>query len=91
MLDHTGFIVTDLAKSRRFYDAVAASLGLGTMDNGRDAFLLGKSAEEPLPYLWIGTLRPTYWAEGSRAASISATSRSVRIARNRLMHFMRPL
>lgn len=67
MLDHTGFVVKDLAKARRFYDAVAASLGLSTRDNGRDAFLLGKSAEEPLPYLWIGTLRPSYWAEGSRA------------------------
>lgn len=25
------------------------------------------SAEEPSPYLWIGTLRPSYWVEGSRA------------------------
>jgi catechol 2,3-dioxygenase-like lactoylglutathione lyase family enzyme len=66
MLDHTGFVVTDLAKARRFYDAIAAALGLGTIDNGHDAFLLGKSAEEPIPYLWIGTLIPSYWAEGSR-------------------------
>ena len=67
MLDHTGFVVTDLAKSRRFYDAIAKALGLGTIDNGAEAFLIGKSAEEPIPYLWIGTLRPSYWAEGSRA------------------------
>jgi catechol 2,3-dioxygenase-like lactoylglutathione lyase family enzyme len=67
MLDHTGFVVTDLAKARRFYDAVAASLGLRTKDLGPDAFLLGKSAEEPIPYLWIGTLIPSYWTEGSRA------------------------
>lgn len=32
-----------------------------------DAFLFGKSAEEPIPYLWTGTLRPSYWVEGSRA------------------------
>jgi catechol 2,3-dioxygenase-like lactoylglutathione lyase family enzyme len=66
MLDHSGFVVTDLAKARQFYDAIARSLGLATKDNGPEAFLLGKSAEEPLPYLWIGTLRPSYWAEGSR-------------------------
>ncbi len=67
MLDHTGFVVSDLAKARRFYDAIAKALDLGTIDNGDQAFVLGKSAEEPLPYLWIGTLRPSYWAEGSRA------------------------
>ena len=29
MLDHTGIVVTDLAKARKFYDAVAKALGLG--------------------------------------------------------------
>jgi catechol 2,3-dioxygenase-like lactoylglutathione lyase family enzyme len=67
MLDHTGFVVTDLARARRFYDAIAKVLGLGTIDNGDQAFLLGRSADEPLPYLWIGTLRPSFWVEGSRA------------------------
>ena len=66
MLDHTGIVVSDLARARRFYDAIAKPLGLGTVDNGEHAFLLGRSAEEPIPYLWIGTLRPSYWAEGSR-------------------------
>lgn len=67
MLDHTGIVVTDLAKARRFYDAIAAALGLQTIDNGEEAFLFGKSVEEPIPYLWIGTSRPSYWKEGSRA------------------------
>jgi catechol 2,3-dioxygenase-like lactoylglutathione lyase family enzyme len=66
MLDHTGFVVSDLARARRFYDAIAKPLGLGTIDNGDQAFLLGRSAEEPIPYLWIGTMRPSYWVEGSR-------------------------
>ena len=66
MLDHTGFVVTDLAKARRFYDAIAAALGLATHPNGEQSFLLGRSAEEPIPYLWIGTFIPSYWAEGSR-------------------------
>ena len=67
MIDHTGFVVTDLGKARKFYDAVAGALGYGTTDNGPEAFIMGKSAEEPIPYLWIGTTRPSYWVEGSRA------------------------
>ena len=67
MLDHTGIVVSDLARARRFYDAIARPLGLATASNSEASFLLGRSAEEPIPYLWIGTIRPSYWAEGSRA------------------------
>lgn len=66
MFDHTGIVVTDLAKARRFYDAIAGALGLQTADNGDSAFVFGRSAEEPIPYLWIGTLIPSYWVDGSR-------------------------
>lgn len=66
MLDHTGIVVTDLAKARRFYDAIAKPLGLVTADNFEGSFLLGKGENE-YPYLWIGTLVPSYWIEGSRA------------------------
>ena len=65
MLDHTGIVVTDLAKARRFYDAIAKPLGLMTADNGDKAFLLGKGVDQ-YPYLWIGTLIPSYWVVGSR-------------------------
>ncbi len=83
MLDHSGFVVADLSRSRRFYDAVAQALGLATIDNGEHAFLLGRSEQEPIPYLWIGTLRPSYWAEGSRVGlnqmhiAFAAPSRAV--------------
>jgi len=66
MIDHTGIVVSDLTRARTFYDAIAAPLGLATASNGPESFLFGKSREEPIPYLWIGTLRPSYWAEGSR-------------------------
>jgi catechol 2,3-dioxygenase-like lactoylglutathione lyase family enzyme len=66
MLDHTGIVVTDLAKARRFYDAIAKPLGLATVDNFEGSFLLGRGPDQ-YPYLWIGTLRPSYWVEGSRA------------------------
>lgn len=67
MIDHTGIVVTDLAKARRFYDAIARPLGLATASNSPESFLFGRSAQEPIPYLWIGTIRPSYWVEGSRA------------------------
>jgi catechol 2,3-dioxygenase-like lactoylglutathione lyase family enzyme len=65
MLDHSGIVVTDLAKARRFYDAIAKPLGLATIDNFEGSFLLGNAGQ--YPYLWIGTLIPSYWVEGSRA------------------------
>lgn len=67
MIDHTGIVVSDLGKARRFYDAIARPLGLSTAANSNESFLFGRSAQEPIPYLWIGTIRPSYWAEGSRA------------------------
>lgn len=67
MLDHTGIVVTDLKAARRFYDAVAGALGLQTRTMHPEFFVLGRSQEEAIPYLWIGTLIPSYWAEGSRA------------------------
>jgi catechol 2,3-dioxygenase-like lactoylglutathione lyase family enzyme len=42
MLDHTGIVVTDLVKARAFYDAIAA-VGLGTADNFKGSFVLGKA------------------------------------------------
>ena len=65
MLDHTGFVVTDLARARRFYDAIAKPLELGTKDFNKEAFVLGRGPGA-IPYLWIGTLRPSYWAPGSK-------------------------
>jgi catechol 2,3-dioxygenase-like lactoylglutathione lyase family enzyme len=45
---------------------VAKALGLGITQPHKDFFLLGRGPGE-IPYLWIGTLRPSYWVEGSRA------------------------
>lgn len=64
MIDHTGIVVSDLSSARRFYDAVAGALGLHTVANGNGSFLLGRGVDE-YPYLWIGTLRPSYWASES--------------------------
>ena len=65
MLDHTGFVVTDLVKARKFYEAVAKPLGLSIQTPHKDFFLLGLGAGK-VPYIWIGTLKPSYWVEGSR-------------------------
>jgi catechol 2,3-dioxygenase-like lactoylglutathione lyase family enzyme len=61
MLDHMGFRVRDLAASRRFYDAWAALLGLATIDNSDESFLIVRSAEQPLPFVWVGTAMPAFW------------------------------
>ena len=66
MLDHTGIVVTDLPKAHAFYDAVAQVLGLRITQPNKDFFLLGEG-DGKIPYLWIGTLRPSFWLEGSRA------------------------
>jgi catechol 2,3-dioxygenase-like lactoylglutathione lyase family enzyme len=65
MIHHTGFVVTDLAKARRFYDSIAKPLGLKSTSVGEQAFML-MPADGSVPRLWIGTMRPSYWAEGSR-------------------------
>ncbi len=72
MLDHMGFRVRDLAASRRFYDACAAAVGLATIDNSEESFLIGRSAEQPLPFIWVGTALPAFWtpAHATSAAPI---------------------
>jgi catechol 2,3-dioxygenase-like lactoylglutathione lyase family enzyme len=65
MLHHTGFVVTDLAKARIFYDSIARPLGLKTQTVGDKAFML-MPADGGVPRLWIGTQKPSYWAPGSR-------------------------
>ncbi len=63
MFDHAGFRVRELKAARRFYDAVAGALGLATINNTETSFLLGRSADEPIPFLWIGTDQPAFWSE----------------------------
>lgn len=62
MLDHFGLRVRDLAKARAFYDACLKPLGLQAIDNSPDSFLIGRSAAEPLPFIWIGTAHPAFWS-----------------------------
>lgn len=61
MFDHLGFRVRDLAAARRFYDAVMPVLGLQVVTNTATSFLIGKSAEEPIPFVWVGTDAPAFW------------------------------
>ena len=66
MLDHTGIVVSDLPKARKFYDAVAKALGLGIVVPHKD-FLCQAAALARFPICGSATLRPSYWVEGSRA------------------------
>ncbi|MBX3578855.1 MAG: VOC family protein [Rhizobiaceae bacterium] len=69
MLDHFGFRVRDLASARRFYDAALRPLGLATMDNGPTSFLVVRSADDHVPFLWIGTDRPNFWRADDKTSS----------------------
>jgi catechol 2,3-dioxygenase-like lactoylglutathione lyase family enzyme len=70
MIDHLGFRVRELKAARRFYDAIAAALGLGVIGNTPTSFLVGRSAAEPVPFLWVGTDEPAFWA-GEHRTSMS--------------------
>jgi catechol 2,3-dioxygenase-like lactoylglutathione lyase family enzyme len=64
MIDHMGFRVRDLAASRRFYEACAGAIGLQVIDNTEESFLIGRSAEVPIPFIWVGTAQPAFWTSG---------------------------
>jgi catechol 2,3-dioxygenase-like lactoylglutathione lyase family enzyme len=61
MIDHMGFRVADLARSRRFYEACVRALGLQIVDNTPESFLIGRSGEWPMPFIWVGTTNPAFW------------------------------
>jgi catechol 2,3-dioxygenase-like lactoylglutathione lyase family enzyme len=69
MLDHMGFRVRDLAAARQFYDACTAPLGLATIDNSENSFLIGESAAKPLPFIWVGTSLPAFWTPAHKTSA----------------------
>jgi catechol 2,3-dioxygenase-like lactoylglutathione lyase family enzyme len=48
---------------------VTHALGLGLIDNTETSFLIGQSAEEPVPFIWIGTDQPDFWSESHRTSA----------------------
>jgi catechol 2,3-dioxygenase-like lactoylglutathione lyase family enzyme len=62
MIDHMGFRVRDLAAARRFYEACAAAIDLQVIDNSNESFLIVRSTEEHLPFIWVGTTQPAFWS-----------------------------
>ena len=64
MIDHLGIVVSDLARSRRFYEACLVPLGLKVLEEAPGFFILGRGWDEP--FLWVGTLRPGFWSEQHR-------------------------
>ncbi len=54
MLDHVGFEVGDLARSKDFYEAALAQLGIGLMMEFEGALGFGKETEHgPKPFFWL--------------------------------------
>lgn len=61
MFDHIGFRVADLGRARRFYQAVTA--------RSDTSFLVVKSADAPIPFLWVGTEQPAFWKDAHRVSA----------------------
>lgn len=70
MLDHFGFRIRDLARSRHFYEAALRPLGLDVIDNTATSFLICRSADGAIPFVWVGTDEPRFWT-GHHAISAS--------------------
>ena len=62
MFGHIGYRVRDLPTARRFDEAAAAALGLQVIDNSETSFLVIRSTEALLPFVWIGTEQPAFWS-----------------------------
>jgi catechol 2,3-dioxygenase-like lactoylglutathione lyase family enzyme len=69
MIDHMGFRVRDLAASRKFYEACARAIGLQVIDNTAESFLIGRSVEAHIPFIWVGTALPAFWDSGHTTSS----------------------
>ena len=66
MIDHFGIHVTDLARSRQFYQACLAPLGLQLLEeHDYGAVVFGKNKDGP--FMWVGTARPSFWGPDHRA------------------------
>jgi catechol 2,3-dioxygenase-like lactoylglutathione lyase family enzyme len=56
MLDHVGFEVSDLVRSKAFYEGALEPLGIGLMMEFEGAAGFGKETEHgPKPFFWIGS------------------------------------
>jgi catechol 2,3-dioxygenase-like lactoylglutathione lyase family enzyme len=69
MLDHIGVRVRDLKPAKRFYESAMAALDLQVIDNTETSFLIGRSAEQPIPFIWVGTDEPAFWTTGNRVSA----------------------
>lgn len=78
MIDHIGFPVSDLARSRAFYEAALAPLGISVIMEVSDEMTGGHGAHLGLgrdgnPFFWIGSGKPA--SKGVHVA-LAATDRA---------------
>lgn len=71
MLDHFGLNVRELDRSVGFYEACLMPLGLRVIErHDYGAVIFARSEEESVPFFWMGTARPSFWAS-EHAAGVS--------------------
>ena len=91
MIDHTGVIVSDLAKSKAFYSAALGAMGISLLKElpasvtGR-ADVVGYGAKETATQ----GVRPEFWLSQGIPATYQCTLPSVSTTALLSMHFIKP-
>lgn len=67
-IDHMSVVVSDAGKSKAFYSAALAPLGMSVLMDFGDAFGMGEDA----PFLWLGTGEPHHMHFAIGAANRAA-------------------
>lgn len=71
MLDHLGFVVRDLTKSRAFYEAVFAPLGFVIREDHGKAVIFARP-DNFFPFVFLGEGRPSFWTAQSQPGTSPA-------------------
>ena len=70
MLDHFGFVVSDLERAVGFYENCLKPVGLNIIErHDYGAVIFARSEKDEFPFIWIGTGRPGFWKEKHQPAS----------------------
>ncbi len=70
MLDHFGFVVSDLERALPFYENCLAHVGLKIIErHDYGAVIFARSEKDEFPFIWIGTARPNFWSESHKPSS----------------------
>lgn len=65
MFHHMGMVVGDFERSARLYENCLAPLGIMRTESDTNWAIFSTGPDQP--FLWLGSVRPSYWSEAHRA------------------------